>query len=187
MGAASLAEALACTELYSVELQETDIGRSDQIVNAEAPQEVGKVKKSPKIELTEDPADPPLRVTAPYEYLQHLRDQIKWTSNQDKPRIVLEIARQPKLVGRVAVAMSGTDYDAISGGKLGPSYLPDYVNDPEIVPFELLLSDRQLLELAALNKYDRTDGPHTWVTSFSSSVANGIQQEITEMLQRYEQ
>ncbi len=130
------------------------------------------------------PNDPPIEAITSLGYLRELREQLERTAEWDHSCVVLEIAQQPKMVGRIGAYISGTEYDKISGGELGPSYTPYTEGDEKTVPIIIELGREQMLELAAMNEFGPPNGPYHWTTKVSDQNASEIVNQIDEVLEK---
>jgi hypothetical protein len=116
-------------------------------------------------------------------YLRQIRDQLERTKEWGKPCLSLEIARRPKMAGRIGAYVTGTKYDKISGGVLGPFHTPMMDEYKENVPVVIEFDGDQLSEIAALNRFDTKEGPHRWTTTVSHRNALNIINQVNERIE----
>ena len=128
--------------------------------------------------------DPAIEAITSLGYLREIREHLERTAEWDQSCLFLKIAQQPKMVGRIGAYISGIEYDKISGGELGPNYTCYRKADEKMVPIVIELSRDQMLELAAINEFDSSNGPYRWATRVSEQNANEIIKQIDEIVEK---
>ncbi|WP_119819073.1 hypothetical protein [Halalkaliarchaeum desulfuricum] len=114
-------------------------------------------------------------------YLKEIKKQLERTVEWGQPCVSLEIARNPKMVGRIGAHVAGDDYEKISGGKLGPSHTSFTKVEAERIKVQLQLDRKQLIELATINNFDTGKDPHRWTTTIPHEAADRIIEQIEQL------
>jgi len=126
-------------------------------------------------------AEPEIEAQTTFGYLTEIQKQLERTADWGYPCVSLEIARNPKMVGRIGAHVIGEDYEKISGGMLGPNYTPYNEAGEKIIEVNIQLDRKQMIELATINDFDTGKEAHQWTTTVSHETADSIIKQIDQL------